>query len=97
MIDSSDNNTNHAERPVAAILLAAGKGKRMGSDLPKVVLEVAGKPIIWWVVQAVRDLGAELIILVIGHGGKKVREVFAGDDHDIKYVLQEVQKETLRS
>ncbi len=66
----------------------------MGSDLPKVVLEVAGKPIIWWVVQAVRELGAELIILVIGHGGGKVREVFAGDDHDIKYVLQEEQKGT---
>ena len=66
----------------------------MGSDLPKVVLEVAGKPIIWWVVQAVRELGAELIVLVIGRGGEKVREVFAGDDHDIKYVLQEEQKGT---
>lgn len=92
MFDNSENNST--ERPVAAILLAAGKGKRMGSDLPKVVLEVAGKPMIWWVVQAVRDLGAELIILVIGHGGEKVREVFSGDDHDIKYVTQEEQKGT---
>ena len=66
----------------------------MGSDLPKVVLKVAGKPIIWWVVQAVRDLGAEPIVLVIGHGGEKVREVFDGDDHDIKYVTQEEQKGT---
>lgn len=66
----------------------------MGSDLPKVVLEVAGKPIIWWVVQAVRELGAEPIVLVIGHGGEKVREVFAGNDHDIKYVTQEEQKGT---
>ncbi len=66
----------------------------MGSDLPKVALEVAGKPIIWWVVQAVRDLGAELIILIIGHGGEKVREIFSGDDHGIKYVTQEEQKGT---
>jgi bifunctional UDP-N-acetylglucosamine pyrophosphorylase/glucosamine-1-phosphate N-acetyltransferase len=76
---------------LGAVILAAGLGKRMNSDLPKVVHPVAGKPIVWWVVQACREAGADPIVLVIGHGGDAVRSVFAGDDHDIRYAIQDKQ------
>ena len=42
-------------RPLAAIILAAGKGTRMESDLPKVIHPVAGKPTVQWVVDAVNE------------------------------------------
>ncbi len=79
------------ERPVAAVILAAGKGTRMDSDLPKVVHEVAGQPMICWVVQAVRDMCARPIVLVVGHRAQLVRAVFQGDDDDLVYVTQEPQ------
>jgi bifunctional UDP-N-acetylglucosamine pyrophosphorylase / glucosamine-1-phosphate N-acetyltransferase len=63
----------------------------MNSDLPKVVHKVAGQPIVRWVVQACRDSGADPIILVIGHRGEEVRKVFAGDDADIRYAVQDQQ------
>ena len=78
-------------RPLAAVILAAGKGVRMNSDLPKVVHEVAGRPIVWWVVKAAREAGANPIVLVIGHGVEHVRAIFEGDDADIRYVLQDRQ------
>jgi len=83
--------TSPQQRPLAAIILAAGQGTRMGSGLPKVVLAVAGRPMVWWVVKAVRDAGAERIVLIIGHGADAVREVFAGDDDDIDYAVQHEQ------
>ena len=54
-------------KPLAAVILAAGKGTRMGSDLPKVLHEVGGKPMIVHVIHTARNLGAEKIITVIGH------------------------------
>jgi bifunctional UDP-N-acetylglucosamine pyrophosphorylase / glucosamine-1-phosphate N-acetyltransferase len=78
-------------RPLASIILAAGKGKRMNSDLPKVVHHVAGEPMVRWVVKASREAGARPIILVIGHGGEAVRAAFKGDDTDIRYAVQDQQ------
>lgn len=63
----------------------------MNSDLPKVVHAVAGRPMVWWVVQACREAGAAPIVLVIGHGAQAVRDVFAGDDGDIRYAVQDQQ------
>ncbi|MHC5003739.1 MAG: NTP transferase domain-containing protein [Planctomycetota bacterium] len=80
-----------ARRPLGAIILAAGKGTRMNSDLPKVVHAVAGRPMLWWVVKAVRAAGAERIVIIVGHGAETVREIFAGDDDDIEFVVQEEQ------
>ncbi len=62
----------------AAIIMAAGKGTRMNSDLPKVVHEVAGKPMVWWVVEACRQLEAAPIVVVVGYKGDLVREALAG-------------------
>ncbi len=73
------------------MILAAGKGTRMDSDLPKVACTVAGRPMIRWVVEAVREAGAKPIVLVIGHGAERVREVFDGDDEDLAYAIQDRQ------
>lgn len=60
---------------VRAIVLAAGKGTRMKCDLPKVLHTVAGRPIVLWAVDAVREAGATDITVVIGHGADAVAEV----------------------
>jgi bifunctional UDP-N-acetylglucosamine pyrophosphorylase/glucosamine-1-phosphate N-acetyltransferase len=78
-------------RPLAAIILAAGKGERMKSDRPKIVHEAAGRPMVWGVVNAVRRAGADPIVLVVGHGAGEVRAVFEGDDADLRYVIQTEQ------
>ena len=52
------------------VVLAAGKGTRMGSDLPKVAHEAAGKPLVVWVVDALRDAGvADCVVVVTDHTG----------------------------
>src|SRR5574341_271343 len=58
---------------IAAIILAAGRGTRMKSDLPKVLHPIAGKPMVNYVLDAVRALGCEKIVLVIGYGAEQVR------------------------
>lgn len=54
-----------AER-LAAVILAAGKGVRMGADRPKVLLEACGRALIGWVGDAARRAGADLLVAVIG-------------------------------
>ena len=53
---------------LAAVILAAGQGTRMKSDLPKVLHRVAGKPMLAHVVDTAADLQALPIIAVVGHG-----------------------------
>ena len=55
------------------VILAAGKGKRMHSDLPKVLHPLAGKPLLAHVIATARQLGAARICVVYGHGGEQVR------------------------
>jgi bifunctional UDP-N-acetylglucosamine pyrophosphorylase/glucosamine-1-phosphate N-acetyltransferase len=81
-------------RPLAAIILAAGKGTRMNSDLPKVAHEVAGAPMVRWVVEACREAGAAPIVLVVGHGADIVRDIFADGCDDIIFVMQHEQRGT---
>ncbi len=57
---------------VRAVVMAAGKGKRMNSDLPKVLFEVAGRPLISWVVDVVGAAGVDEITVVVGHGADAV-------------------------
>ncbi len=58
-----------------AVILAAGKGTRMKSNLPKVLHLLDGQPMIQYAVKAAQDATGNLPVLVIGHGGKRVREV----------------------
>lgn len=61
-----------------AIVLAAGEGKRMNSDLPKVLHPAAGEPLLAHVGRAARDSGVDEIVVVVGKGAERVRETFAG-------------------
>jgi len=62
------------------IVLAAGKGKRMRSELPKVLQPVAGKALLAHVLDTARALEPTAIHVVYGHGGEVVRERFPGPD-----------------
>lgn len=73
-----------------AIILAAGHGKRMKSDKAKVLHEVCGRPMIRYVVDAVRGAGARTIVVVIGYGGDQVRGALESDP-DVQFALQEKQ------
>ncbi|HUG75680.1 MAG TPA: NTP transferase domain-containing protein, partial [Acidimicrobiia bacterium] len=53
---------------VRAVVLAAGKGIRMGCDLPKVLHRVAGRSLVSWVVAAVREAGADDVVVVVPKG-----------------------------
>lgn len=71
------------------IILAAGKGTRMCSALPKVLHSIAGKTMLGHVIDTARKLAPQKIHVVIGHGADQVKELFAADD--IHFVLQEQQ------
>ncbi|MGV8058248.1 MAG: NTP transferase domain-containing protein [Smithellaceae bacterium] len=60
-----------------ALILAAGKGTRMKSDLAKVLHVLEGKPLLDYSLAAARNAGAEKIIVIIGHQAEVVREEFA--------------------
>jgi bifunctional UDP-N-acetylglucosamine pyrophosphorylase/glucosamine-1-phosphate N-acetyltransferase len=78
--------------PLSVVILAAGQGKRMASDLPKVLQPLAGRPLLAHVVASARALEPEAIHVVYGHGGESVRAAFAGAD--IRWALQAEQKGT---
>lgn len=63
---------------VTVVILAAGQGTRMRSEVPKMLHEAAGVPLLEHVVRAVKPLEPERVVLVIGHGADQVRERFEG-------------------
>ena len=71
------------------VILAAGKGTRMNSNLPKVMHKIAGKPMIEHVVDCASSLGTEHIHLVVGHGADVIERHFLGDDSHEGYVSYE--------
>ncbi|HOE96717.1 MAG TPA: NTP transferase domain-containing protein [Candidatus Sumerlaeota bacterium] len=66
------------DRPLAAVIIAAGQGKRMRSRLPKVLHEIAGRPMIDYPLGAVEAVGVERIFVVVGNGGDLVRAHVGG-------------------
>ena len=74
--------------PLKVVILAAGKGTRMKSSMPKVLHRVAEKPMVEHVVDAASSLGAEKTVLVIGHGADQVRATVT---RDVEYVEQTEQ------
>lgn len=74
----------------AAIILAAGKSTRMNSDVPKVLLEVCGRPMIEYVLDAARTAGAGRIVVVVGYQAEQVERVLAGQK-DVAFALQAEQ------
>jgi bifunctional UDP-N-acetylglucosamine pyrophosphorylase/glucosamine-1-phosphate N-acetyltransferase len=63
-----------SSRSLAAVVLAAGKGKRLKSSTPKVLHPVCGKPLLWWTLQSVRGARPSRIVVVVHHGADDVRE-----------------------
>ena len=76
-----------------AIVLAAGKGTRMKTDLPKVLVQVCGRPMIRYVLEALRAAGIERMLVVIGFGADAVRQELA-DEPGVEFVLQTEQHGT---
>jgi len=75
--------------PLNVVVLAAGKGTRMYSRLPKVLHALGGRPLLAHVLDRARALHADRTIVIYGHGGDAVPAVFA--DPALKFVLQEPQ------
>jgi bifunctional UDP-N-acetylglucosamine pyrophosphorylase/glucosamine-1-phosphate N-acetyltransferase len=65
---------------LAVVILAAGQGKRMKSDLPKVLQPLAGRPLLGHVVSRARQLRPSSIHVVYGHGGDQVRAAFEAEN-----------------
>lgn len=79
--------------PPIAVVLAAGKGSRMGSDLPKVLHRAAGKTLLDWVLDALTGAGCKDQIVVVGHGAGLVRET-VGNRPGIQFAVQQEQRGT---
>lgn len=75
--------------PFSVVILAAGKGTRMYSDLPKVLHPIAGKPMVKHVIDTVAKLGANQIHLVYGHGAELLQQRLANEK--VNWVLQAQQ------
>lgn len=88
VFDGLGNNSHFGElmSSFCVVILAAGEGKRMKSSLPKVMHEVAGKPMVNHVVDAARALKPQRIIVVIGRERPQVRMVLA---KDVRVALQD--------
>jgi len=78
--------------PLSVVILAAGQGKRMKSDLPKVLQPVAGRPMLDHVIRCAAGLAPDAIHVVYGHGGERVREALAAAP--VAWVLQAEQHGT---
>src|SRR4029453_7198673 len=75
--------------PLSIVILAAGQGKRMKSDLPKVLQPLAGRPLLSHVVATAKALRADAIHVVHGQGGEQVKRALAGEP--VNWVLQAEQ------
>ena len=75
-------------RMLEVIVLAAGRGTRMKSELPKVLHPIGGKPMVACVLDTARQLGAERIHVVVGHGASQVSDAVEAPDVEI-YVQSE--------
>ena len=72
-----------------AVILAAGKGTRMKSDLAKVLFPIAGRPLLFHVLDSVEEAGFDRVIAVVGHQADRVRQSLEGKH--VQTVVQEPQ------
>ena len=78
---------------LSVVILAAGKGTRIRSSLPKVLHEVANKPMVGHVINAARQLDAENIYIVYGFGGEVLKATLTENDpsNDLTFIEQKEQ------
>jgi bifunctional UDP-N-acetylglucosamine pyrophosphorylase / glucosamine-1-phosphate N-acetyltransferase len=74
---------------LSVVILAAGQGKRMNSDLPKVLQPLAGQPLLQHVIGAARAVNPDNIYVVYGHGGAQVQAALAHEN--VEWILQAEQ------
>ena len=74
---------------LAVVIMAAGKGTRMNSDLPKVLHPANGRPVVDYVIEKSQSLDPETIVLIVGHQADKVRQATAL--FPVSYALQQPQ------
>jgi bifunctional UDP-N-acetylglucosamine pyrophosphorylase / glucosamine-1-phosphate N-acetyltransferase len=75
--------------PLNIVVLAAGRGTRMHSRLPKVLHPLGGRPMLAHVLDRAKDLKADRVVVVYGHGGEAVPAAFSGSNFE--FVCQEPQ------
>jgi len=76
-------------KSLAVVILAAGQGTRMRSSKPKVLHELAGRPLLQHVIDVAQALDPKEIVVVIGHGAEQVRQAISANN--IRWVVQEEQ------
>lgn len=74
---------------ISAVILAAGQGTRMRSDLPKVLHPLVGRPMAWHALQAARQVTGSQPVMVIGHGAEAVRQALG--EEAASFVVQDPQ------
>src|ERR1700738_2184249 len=72
--------------PLSVVILAAGQGKRMNSDLPKVLQPLAGRPLLHHVIGTARDLRPANIYVAYGHGGAQGQAALGMEQ--VEWILQ---------
>lgn len=82
----------NSSRPLDVLILAAGQGTRMKSDLPKVLHPIAGRSMVAWAVKAAQELGARRIVVVTGHGAEQVEAAL--EQPGLVFARQEKQRGT---
>lgn len=83
--------TPRRRTPLAAIVLAAGKGTRMKTQRAKVLHEVCGRPLVYYPVRRALELGADRVVVVVGHQAKAVEAALRAQlpDAPLRFALQE--------
>jgi bifunctional UDP-N-acetylglucosamine pyrophosphorylase/glucosamine-1-phosphate N-acetyltransferase len=74
---------------ITAVILAAGQGTRMKSNKPKVLHEILGRPMLAYLIDTLKAVGVEDIVLVVGHQAERVQEAYKG--YGVRFVIQEPQ------
>jgi len=85
----------NGDRAVAAVILAAGEGTRMKSDLAKVLHEINGYPMIEHVLNALSEVSPSQTVVVVGHQAEAVKERLSGDDIGYEGLTFTLQSERL--
>jgi bifunctional UDP-N-acetylglucosamine pyrophosphorylase/glucosamine-1-phosphate N-acetyltransferase len=91
------HNKGMATRAVSALVLAAGEGTRMHSWLPKPLHPLCGRPMLLHVIDSLRDLPVDRVVVVVGHGAEMVIKVVqerANPSRPVEFVDQRVQRGT---
>jgi UDP-N-acetylglucosamine diphosphorylase/glucosamine-1-phosphate N-acetyltransferase len=79
---------------IGIIILAAGKGTRMKSDIAKVLHKVSGRPMIEYIVETAVQVAGENVVVVIGNQAEHVSDVVSSAAADVKFAIQNEQKGT---